>query len=81
MRRAVVRSLEVIGEAAKNLPEDFREQHSEIEWRKECGIRDRLIHGYFTVNLETVWDVVTSHLHPLESVVRSALNEMVDKTE
>lgn len=47
LRRAFVRSLEVIGEAVKNLPEEFRASHPEVEWRSIAQMRDRLIHGYF----------------------------------
>ena len=59
LRRAFVRSLEVIGEAAKKLPEDFRIRHSQVEWRAMVGMRDRLIHAYFGVDYHLVWDVVT----------------------
>ncbi len=79
LRRAVVRSLEIIGEAAKNLPESFRSEHDEIEWKKVCGMRDRLIHGYYTVNLDTVWDVISAHIPQLELVIRSALDELTDE--
>jgi len=58
LRRAFVRSLEVIGEAVKNLPEEFRAAHSEVEWRPIARMRDRLIHGYFGVDYQLVWDVV-----------------------
>ena len=51
LRRAFVRSLEVIGEAAKKVPDDFRAQHSSIEWRAMSGMRDRLIHDYLGVDL------------------------------
>jgi uncharacterized protein with HEPN domain len=55
LQRAFVRSLEIIGDAVKNLPEDFRQQHSEIEWRGIAKMRDRLIHGYFAVDYDLVW--------------------------
>ena len=58
LRRAFVRSLEIIGEAAKKVPEEFRVRYPAIEWRATSGRRDRLIHDYFGVDYELVWDVV-----------------------
>ncbi len=65
MQRAFLRSLEVIGEAVKNLSEGLREDHPEVEWRKIAGLRDRLIHHYFEVDWQIVWDVVTGRLPSL----------------
>ena len=53
LRRAFVRSLEIIGEAAKKVPEDFRAQHPEVEWRAMAAMRDRLIHAYFGSTLSS----------------------------
>ena len=55
---AVVRALEVIGEAVKNIPEDLRTKHSNIPWKDLAGMRDKLIHGYFGVDLRRVWKTV-----------------------
>jgi uncharacterized protein with HEPN domain len=63
LRRAFVRSLEVIGEAAKKVPDSFRAQHPTVAWRSMAGMRDRLIHDYFGVDYELVWDVVQNR-HP-----------------
>lgn len=60
LKRAFVRSLEVIGEAAKQIPDDVRQKHSRVEWRAIAGMRDRLIHGYFGVDYDIVWDVVVN---------------------
>ena len=65
LRRAFVRSLEIIGEAVKKLPEDFRAAHPGVEWRAIAGMRDRLIHGYFGVDYQLVWDVVRKHVPKL----------------
>jgi uncharacterized protein with HEPN domain len=65
LKRAFVRSLEIIGEAAKKIPEDIKAAAPEIEWRKITGIRDRLIHGYFGVDYRIVWDVAVSKLPDL----------------
>jgi len=55
---AVVRALEVVGEAVKNIPEDFREKYPHIPWKDLAGMRDKLIHGYFGVDLGRVWRTV-----------------------
>lgn len=58
LKRACIRSLEIIGEASKKLPDDFRAENSQVEWRAMAGMRDRLIHAYFGVDYDLVWDVL-----------------------
>ena len=74
-QRAWLRSLEVIGEATKNLSKEFCEKHPEVEWRKIAGLRDKLIHHYFGVKWEIVWDVVANELpvmrHKIEEMIRN----------
>jgi len=74
LRRAFARSLEVIGEAAKKLPNDFRAQHPQVEWKAMTGMRDRLIHAYFGVDYVLVWDVVINKI-PL---LRRQIAEILD---
>lgn len=62
-QKAIIRSLEVIGEAVKNLSSEFRENNPSIPWKDMAGMRDRLIHGYFDVSLERIWNVV-EHIIP-----------------
>jgi uncharacterized protein with HEPN domain len=69
LRRAWVRSLEVIGEAAKQLPADLREAHPDIDGRGMAGMRDRLIHGYFAVDYELVWEVATGKVPELRASI------------
>jgi len=73
LRRAFVRSLEIIGEAAKKIPDDFRAMHPAVEWRAMAGMRDRLIHGYFGVDFELVWDVVRTRIPELRKQLASIL--------
>ena len=59
---AVVRNLEIIEEAVKRLPDAIRKQHSDVEWRKIAGLRDILVHAYFGVDVEIIWDVIQHKL-------------------
>lgn len=67
---AVVRNLEIIGEAANRLPTEFTETHSEIEWKKIIGLRHRIVHDYFGVDLEMVWNIVTTDIPTFYTSVR-----------
>jgi len=55
---AVVRNLEIIGEAANRLPDEFKERHSSVEWHKVVGLRHRIIHEYFGIDLQIIWQIV-----------------------
>jgi len=75
LQRAYSRSLEIIGEAAKNIPEDFKKKYSEIDWKSIAGMRDRLIHHYFGVDYEIVWDVVKNEIPALKKQIDIILIE------
>ena len=66
---SVIRRLEIIGEAVRNLPEDFRKEHREIPWDEIAGMRDILIHEYFGVDVQLVWDTATSDLPKLKEQI------------
>ncbi len=66
---AIIHALEVIGEAAKQVPVSVREKYPDIPWRDIAGMRDRLIHGYFSVNLERLWNTVQQDLPSLEAAL------------
>jgi uncharacterized protein with HEPN domain len=76
IKRAFVRSIEVIGEASKKLPDDIKAMQSDIEWRKVSGMRDRLIHDYFGVDYTIVWDVVLNKLPDLRVKFYDLLNKV-----
>ncbi|HEY3571376.1 MAG TPA: DUF86 domain-containing protein [Thermoanaerobaculia bacterium] len=73
LRRAFVRSLEIIGEAAKKIPADVRGKSPGIEWRAVAGMRDRLIHDYFGVDYDIVWDVVINKVPDLLQQIETIL--------
>jgi uncharacterized protein with HEPN domain len=70
---AVVRALEVIGEATKNLSGELKSKYPDIDWRKIAGMRDRLIHAYFAVDLPLVWDTVQIDIQLLEKQAKKIL--------
>ena len=72
---AVIRKFEVIGEAAKGLPEVIREQYPEVPWKEMAGMRDRLIHFYFGVDVPLVWETIRRRLPELRRQVQQILEE------
>jgi uncharacterized protein with HEPN domain len=74
---AVIRSLEVMGEAAKRVPEEIRAKYPEIPWKRMAGMRDKLIHEYAGVDMETVWDVATEELPAIKPMLER-LKENLD---
>ena len=76
---SVVRRIEIIGEAAKNIPEVFRRKHSNIPWKKMAGMRDVMIHEYFGVNYIRVWQTTKQLLPPLKIQIEKLLKEYTPK--
>lgn len=76
LKRAFVRSLSVIGEASKKLPEEIIRRFEYIQWREMAGMRDRLIHGYFGTDYDIVWDVVTNKIPDLQKQIDEILQEL-----
>jgi len=69
VQAAVIREIEVIGEAAKKLSEKFRKKHLEIPWKRIAGMRDKLIHNYFGVDMDAVWETVKKDIPELKEKV------------
>lgn len=74
--KAVVRSLEVIGEAGNKIPENIQESYSEIPWPEIVGMRNRLIHEYFGVDIDIVWQTISEDLGHLKAVVKKMLSDL-----
>ncbi len=70
---AVIRNLEIIGEASKNIPADIQEKHPEVPWKRMIGLRNIMIHEYFGVDLRIVWKIVTSNLPETRSAIEAML--------
>jgi len=75
LKRAIVRSLEIIGEATKKIPADFKFKWDRIMWKEMAGMRDRLIHDYMGVNYSIVWDVVKNKIPELYNQIIIVINQ------
>jgi len=71
---AVVRNFEIIGEAANRIDEDFREKFPEIEWKRIRGFRNRIVHEYFGIDHEIVWNIIETYLDELISYIGNTIN-------
>ena len=76
---AVVRSLEIIGEASKKVPESVRKQYPKLPWKEMAKMRDKLIHGYFGIDLEIVWKVLKDEIPPLTPIIKKMLKDSKEK--
>ena len=76
---AIVRQIEIIGEAVKNLPNSFREKYPDVPWAKMAGMRDVIIHSYFSVDLGTVWKVIKDDLPVLKKQILKIKKELEGK--
>ena len=73
---AVIRNLEIIGEAAKNLPEDIKNKNADIPWKRMIGLRNIAVHEYFGVDLSIIWEVVTKNLPETKAKIAELLQSL-----
>jgi uncharacterized protein with HEPN domain len=71
---AVIRCLEILGEAVRKIPKNVKERYPDIPWKEIAGIRDKLIHEYFGVDTQTIWDTIQEDLSPLKETITNIIN-------
>ncbi len=76
---AVIRAMEVIGEATKNIPPEVKQRHPDIPWKKMAGLRDKVIHGYFGVDLFIIWESATKLFPGYKPILLKILKEETEK--
>lgn len=75
IQSAVIRELEIIGEAVKNLPIEFRQKYNQVLWKDIAGMRDKIAHYYFGVDLDKIWKVIKEEITPLKKQVKDILSK------
>ena len=77
----VVRNLEIIGEAVKNIPDEIKNKENNIDWRKIAGLRDILIHAYFGIDIDIVWDIIKNKIPKLKAEIMLMFSEIENGDE
>ena len=78
LKDSIVRRLEIIGEAVKNIPDNFRKKYPEVPWKKIAGLRDIIIHTYFSIDLDITWDIIKKDLPDLKEKMLKIRAELED---
>ena len=76
---AVMRNIQIIGEAIKHLPADVRKKYTSVDWKKAAGLRDIVVHEYFGINRDIIWDVIQNKIPELEREVKMILKDIMKK--
>ena len=76
LKDSIVRRLEIIGEAVKNIPDNFRKKYPDVPWRKIAGLRDIIIHTYFNIDLDITWDIIKKDLPDLKEKMLRIKSEL-----
>ena len=76
LKDSIVRRLEIIGEAVKNIPDDFKDKYPEVPWKKIAGLRDIIIHAYFNIDLDIMWDIIKEDLPDLKNKIKNILEKL-----
>ena len=79
IKDSIVRRLEIIGEAVKNIPDNFRKKYPEVPWKKIAGLRDIIIHTYFSIDLDILWDIIKKDLPDLKEKILKIKAELKNK--
>src|SRR3989344_6862956 len=79
LKDSIVRRLEIIGEAVKNIPDSFREKYPEVPWKKIAGFRDVIIHGYFSIDFDAVWSIIKDDLPILKKQILKVKEDLERK--
>lgn len=74
---ATIRNLEILGEAAKKIPDEIKQAYSDVEWKKVAGLRDILIHDYFGIDTVIIWDVIQNKLPSLQKSLRKISKDLL----
>ena len=73
---AVIRSIEIIGEATKNIPKSVRNRYTKIPWKDMAGMRDKVIHEYFGIDLEVIWKTIKEEIPPLKPLIQNIFEDL-----
>lgn len=73
---AVIRRIEIIGEATKNLPNDLRKEYADVPWKEIAGMRDIITHEYFGINIKRVWNIIKEDLPPFKEQIAKIIKEL-----